>query len=82
MPFEWHEIAALCAPTPFFNWMGQKDPIFPHWEFIAKASLEISHLYSFLDKEDHYVGWMGSAGHDFPEAVRKASYQFLQKWLG
>lgn len=81
VPFEWHEIAALCAPTPFFNWMGQQDAIFPHWISIAKASLEISRLYSLLGAEDQYVAWMGNDGHSFPENVREASYQFMNKWL-
>lgn len=81
VPFEMHEIAALCAPTPFFNWMGQTDHIFPHWHAIASASLEIDKLYTGLGYGERYRGLYGNTGHDFPEDIRRLAYDFLQNWL-
>jgi dienelactone hydrolase len=81
VPFEFHEIAALAAPTPFFNWSGQSDRIFPHWKPIAEASLDLSRLYEFLGAKDRYVGLLGSGGHDFPPAIRAMAYAFLDRWL-
>lgn len=81
VPFEWHEIAALCAPTPMLQWMGQRDHIFPHWQAIAQASLELHSLYEMLGHKDKYVGLMGNAAHDFPEDIRQLAYRFLEQWL-
>jgi hypothetical protein len=81
VPFEFHEIAALCAPTPMFQWSGQNDPIFPHWPNIAEALREIGRLYDMLGAGDRYVGLMGYAGHDFPREIRLSAYRFLDQWL-
>jgi dienelactone hydrolase len=81
VPFEFHEIAALCAPTPMFQWAGLNDDIFPHWPNVAEALLEIGKLYDKLGFGDRYVGLMGAAGHDFPREIRLAAYRFLDRWL-
>ena len=81
VPFELHEIAALAAPTPFFQWAGQLDHIFPHWRSVAEASLDLSRLYDWLGAGDRYVGLMGAGDHDFPPAVRAMAYDFLDSWL-
>lgn len=81
VPFEFHEIMALCAPTPFFVYAGQQDHIFPHWKSIGEAILEVAQLYRWLGREDDFVGLIGSAGHDFPPSIRLQAYQFLDHWL-
>ncbi|NOU66610.1 prolyl oligopeptidase family serine peptidase [Paenibacillus sp. LMG 31461] len=81
IPFEFHEIVALMAPTPFFSYAGQNDHIFPHWKSIGEGILELSKLYSWLGKEDHFKSFISAGGHDFPEEIRKLSYLFLDHWL-
>lgn len=81
VPFEWHEVAALAAPTPFLNWSGQSDHIFPHWQPIAAASLDLHRLYERLGAGERYVGLMGTGGHDFPPPIRSMAYDFLDRWL-
>lgn len=81
VPFEFHEIAALVAPTPFFNWNGTRDRIFPHWQRIAEACGELDALYRFLGREQDFVFFFGNSGHDFPQPVRKTAYAFLNRHL-
>lgn len=81
VPFEFHEIAALAAPTPFFNYVGQTDRIFPHWQQVAAASLELARLYEWMGTSERYVGLMGAGGHDFPQPIRQMAYDFLAHWL-
>ncbi|MCA1033605.1 S9 family peptidase [Bacillus infantis] len=80
-PFEFHEIAALAAPTPFFVWMGQNDPIFPHWQPAAEGLAELRLLYDRLGAGDRFVSYIGQAGHDFPPEIREIAYSFMDYWL-
>lgn len=81
VPFEFHEILALTAPRPVFNWFGQRDHIFPNWQAAAAASLDVAHLYDFLGFTDHYVGLTSNSGHDFPDDIRKMAYRFFAEHL-
>ncbi|MGO4495187.1 alpha/beta hydrolase family protein [Paenibacillus sp. 2RAB27] len=81
IPFEFHEIVALCAPTPFFSYAGQDDHIFPQWKSVGEMMLELSRLYRWLGKEDRFQSFMGTGGHDFPEEIRMLAYRFLDQWL-
>uniref|UniRef100_A0A942T7U0 Alpha/beta hydrolase n=2 Tax=Neobacillus citreus TaxID=2833578 RepID=A0A942T7U0_9BACI len=81
VPFEFNEIAALVAPTPFFLWMGQKDRIFPHWEPAAQAVADIDKLYTILDVEHQFKALIGNEGHDFPSEIRQSAYTFLDEKL-
>ncbi|SEM94133.1 dienelactone hydrolase family protein [Lihuaxuella thermophila] len=81
VPFEWHEIAALAAPVPFFNWTGQLDDIFPHWQPASEALLDLTRLYHQLGAGDRFVSLIGNSGHDFPSPIRQMAYDFLDKWL-
>lgn len=81
IPFEFHEIAALCAPVPFFHYAGQDDHIFPHWKSVAEGMYELSKLYRWLGEEDRFRSYLGAGGHDFPEEVRGMAYAFLDRWL-
>lgn len=80
-PFEWHEIVALAAPVPFFNWSGQADAIFPHWEPIAEAMRDLHGLYAWLGAPERMLSMDGTSGHDFPGPVRAAAYDFMDRWL-
>ncbi|UKS27403.1 prolyl oligopeptidase family serine peptidase [Paenibacillus sp. HWE-109] len=81
IPFEFHEIAALCAPVPFFNYAAQADTIFPHWKAVAEGMLELSRLYGWLGKADRFRSYLGDGGHDFPAEIRMLAYAFLDDWL-
>lgn len=81
IPFEFHEVMALAAPTPLFNWSGQSDQIFPHWQAIGSGLLEVYRLYQWLGVEDKFYSLIGASGHDFPPEIRKMAYAFLDKWL-
>lgn len=81
VPFEFHEIMALTAPRPLFNWFTQNDLIFPNWQAGALASNNLDALYRFLGHEDCYVSLLGNSGHDFPECIRELSYEFTDRWL-
>jgi dienelactone hydrolase len=81
IPFEWHEVAALSAPTPMFMWSGINDRIFPNWSSIAASMTDLDKLYRFMGAEDRFEFWMGPAGHDFPPQVRKMAYEFLDRHL-
>ena len=81
IPFEFHEIAALVAPTPFFNWSGQNDVIFPHWKSIGEALQDLYQLYDWLGVSDRFFSLIGASGHDFPPDIRKLGYNFLDTWL-
>ena len=81
VPFEFNEIMALCAPTPFFVYAGQQDTIFPHWKEIGDAVLDLARFYQWLGYEGRFAGLIGSDGHDFPPRIRSLAYQFLDEWL-
>lgn len=81
IPFEWHEIAALVAPTPFFIWSGLNDAIFPNWAAIAAGSKEIEKVYGVMNQSSSFECWLGNAGHDFPVQVRASAYEFLDRML-
>lgn len=80
--FEWHEIAALAAPTPMFMWCGTRDKIFPNWRENVGGLADIESLYRFLNKEQVFDCWFGAEGHDFPLDIRERAYRFLDQHLG
>lgn len=81
VPFEFTEIAALVAPTPFFLWMGQNDHIFPHWRPAANGVVELNTLYEWIGEGEKFQSLIGNSGHDFPMEIREFAYAFLDKWL-
>lgn len=81
VPFEFHEIAALAAPTPMFLYSAQSDAGVPHWKVVGACMLDLRNLYKFLGAEERFVSTIGAGVHDFPEPIRKMSYDFLDEWL-
>lgn len=81
VPFEFNEIAALTAPIPAFYWSGQQDKIFPHWKEISLAMEDVKKLYSFLGEAEKFTYLMGTEGHDLPDYIRIAAYDFFDRWL-
>jgi dienelactone hydrolase len=81
IPFEWHEVAALAAPTPMFMWSGLKDHIFPNWEATVAGMADLEGLYNFLGEKSNFEFWLGLAAHDFPLQARRLAYDFLDLHL-
>ena len=81
VPFEFNEIAALVAPTPFFIWVGQNDTIFPHWKPAAEGVSQLNSLYEWLGNGEKFTSLIGNSAHDFPYYVRQLAYTFLDRWL-
>jgi dienelactone hydrolase len=81
VPFEFHEIAALAAPTPMFFYNGQSDAGVPHWKVVGDCMVDLRNLYKWMGAEERFVSVLGAGGHDFPEPIRKMSYDFLDRWL-
>ena len=81
VPFEFHEIVALAAPTPLFFYNGQSDNIVPHWRTVGDCMVDLRTLYAWMKAEERFISLLGAGGHDFPEPIRKMSYDFLDRWL-
>lgn len=81
VPFEFHEIVALAAPTPMFFYNAQSDNIVPHWRSVGECMVDLRKLYVWMKAEERFESVMGAGTHDFPEPVRKMSYDFLERWL-
>ncbi len=81
VPFEFHEIAALAAPTPAFYYSGQQDTIFPHWQSYSQGMAQLFELYTFLGKGDCFQYTMTNGEHDFPGEIRQMAYAFLDRHL-
>lgn len=81
VPFEFHEIIALTAPRPFFNYSAHSDAIFPNWQAIGESVIELDKLYHWMEAGDRFVSVMTNGRHDFPPLVREAAYTFLDRWL-
>jgi len=81
VPFEFNEIAALSAPTPIFFYNAQSDAGVPHWKVVGDCMVDLRKLYTLLGAEDRFESMLGVGIHDFPEPVRRTSYDFLDRWL-
>jgi dienelactone hydrolase len=79
--YDFHEIAALVAPTPFFCWIAQQDPYMPHWKEIGEAAAQLQQLYEKQNAGGKFQAVIGTSGHDFPGSVRNWAYDFLDQWL-
>lgn len=80
-PFDFHEIAALTAPRPLFNYSTQQDHIFPDWRPVAESMEDLYALYSLYETPERFSSILGSGDHDFPPQVRESAYRFLDQWL-
>jgi dienelactone hydrolase len=81
VPFEFNEIAALAAPTPLFFYNAQSDSGTPHWKVVGDCMLDLRKLYAWMKADEQFFSVIGAGTHDFPEPIRKMSYDFLDQWL-
>ena len=82
-PFDFHEVVALIAPTPFLNISASNDPIFPgSGESSTRATDEARVIYSRIyGLDDRLVNLIHSSGHSFPSSARQEAYRWFDKWL-
>lgn len=81
VPFDLHEVMALCAPRPLFNYSAREDHIFPSWPAVDAALTQVEELYEVLDAKQDFLRVDGEGDHDFPPDVREQAYRFLDRHL-
>ncbi len=82
VPCDMHEVMALCAPRPLFNYSARKDHIFPSWWAVDEGLKQVAKLYEVLGASDAFERVDGEGDHDFPPEVRERAYRWLDRWLG
>jgi dienelactone hydrolase len=94
IPCDMHEVMALCAPRPLFNYSAKRDAVyFPKmgqtdsdfnewWHTVDQALTQVSRIYEILGTPDSFARIETDGGHDFPHDIREEAYSWLDKWLG
>ncbi|RIH64465.1 hypothetical protein D1164_13980 [Mariniphaga sediminis] len=93
IPCDMHEIMALCAPRPFFNYSARKDAVYCHssdgnpdfddwWQTMDKALNQVNGVYDIFGKTNNFIRAETNGDHDFPAEIRKQAYAWLDKHLG
>ncbi len=93
IPCDMHEIMALCAPRPFFNYSARKDAVYCHssdgnpdfenwWKTVDSALNQVAGVYTIFGETAGFVRAETDGGHDFPAEIRKQAYAWLDKHLG
>ncbi|NUQ64003.1 MAG: alpha/beta fold hydrolase [Pirellulales bacterium] len=80
VPFDFYEIVAAFAPRAFFSNSPLGDTNFDY-HGIQKAEPKAREIYKLLGAEDKLKVVYPDAPHDFPPAVRKEAYEFIDKTL-
>lgn len=93
VPCDVHEIMALCAPRPFFNYSAREDAVYykpavkgdkdftKWWKPTDEGLSQVARVYEILGAPENFVRVETDGGHDFPEDVRKSAYNWLDKCL-
>lgn len=94
IPCDMHEVMALCAPRPLFNYSAKQDTIYyprsvqknsnilEWWQVVDEALTQVSRVYEISGVEDRFVRIERDGEHDFPPDIREKAYSWLDKWLG
>lgn len=82
LPFDFHEVLALVAPRPLFNYSAARDSIFPDADAIRGAAAQVGEVYRLMGAEDRFVFRITDGPHEFPPAVREEAYGWLARQLG
>ncbi len=94
IPCDFHEIMALGAPTPMFNYSGMKDatyfPLIANkeedfaawWKTVDEALTQIAGVYKTLGVPGNFERVENDEGHGFPDEIMQKAYKFLDKHLG
>ncbi len=81
LPFDFTDIIASIAPRPVFTNAPVQDSNFAV-EGVKAAIAEIHPVYSWLGFPAHLIVRYPDTGHDFPPAIRKEAYAFLDEFFG
>jgi hypothetical protein len=80
IPFDFYELIAAIAPRGFFSNSPLKDSNFDIGG-VRKAFIKAGEVYALLKAEKNLTLVTPDAPHDFPEAERKAAYEWLDGLL-
>lgn len=93
IPCDMHEVMALCAPRPLFNYSAKQDAIYypttvqkgnnfsEWWNTVDEALNQVSKIYEMHGAADRFVRMERDGGHDFPPDIREKAYLWLDKLL-
>lgn len=93
IPCDIHEIMALCAPRPLFNYSGKNDAVYFNpairkrndfsewWQTVDEALNQVSRVYEIMGAKSNFMRVDGNRGHDFPAEVRETAYRWLDENL-
>jgi hypothetical protein len=80
MPFDFTEIIGALAPRPLFINAPSKDHNF-EVSGVVDCIKAAGPVYELLGAKGNLVPIHPDVGHDFPQAIRQAAYDFLDKAL-
>jgi len=80
IPFDFYEILGALAPRGFFSNSPVKDSNFDIGG-VRKAFAKAAEVYAIFDAPNRLRLAAPDAPHDFPEAERKAAYEWLSEIL-
>ncbi len=80
MPFDFPEVAAALAPRGFFSCSPLRDANFDA-QGVRLVEPGIRDVYRLLGAEENFIVRYPDSEHDFPEATRQQSYEFLDRVL-
>lgn len=78
IPIDFHEMIALLAPRPFFSNSPLYDSNFDV-EGVKKGIRKAEEVYHWMDAGDALQVRYPDAEHDFPTAIRKEAYEFVDR---
>jgi acetyl esterase/lipase len=80
MPFDFPEVVAALAPRPFLACAPVRDDNFDV-QGVRDCLAAAREVYALLGVPERLAAEYPECGHQFPEAVRKAAYAWLDRWL-
>jgi acetyl esterase/lipase len=80
MPFDFAEVIGAIAPRAVFTNSPLHDENFDV-EGVRLAVKQIQPLYYLLGADDRFVVRYPDCAHDFPDALRQETYQFIERTL-
>jgi hypothetical protein len=80
MPFDFTEVVAALAPRPFLACAPAGDTNFDV-QGVRDCITAAEPVYSLLGATDRLKAIYPDAGHEFPPAVRRSAFDWLDRWL-
>jgi hypothetical protein len=80
VPFDFYGVLGAIAPRPIFVCAPERDDNFEIGG-VKKVVAEVDKVYEFLGSKERVRAEYPASAHDFPEAERKAAYEWLEKVL-